>query len=192
MCEEELSVAKWMLFRSSEDEPVHVWEYIDDVNEAKKYWYVADAIRKYGVESVMPIVMNANGGYHTHRPDAEDVVAIIESVNEPSLSLFEKYPVNCKGFRTGWVSPDCTTFQCDYMGHIGLAMKIAEEMLGLPNHVTADDLLLDAGWIKVADKQWMGHHGKYNNKQIEFLSKMGIVPKFDYLLWRGNENADGC
>lgn len=80
---------KYMIIKSPYDGTKAVWEYIDDLDEAMSYWYVAQAIEKYGVESMMPIVMNKLGGYHTHRPDEPDVVAIIESVDWPDLKVWE-------------------------------------------------------------------------------------------------------
>ena len=165
---------KWMLIRPYKDSPIQIWEFIDDLQEALQYWYVARAISKYGINKVMPIVMNDLGGYHTHRPDAPDVVAIIESVEKPGISVFKQYPVNSENFRTGWLSPDCTSFSCEYMGHIGLAMRIVKEFFGLPENPTADDALLEKGWIKVMNRTWLGEWDKINDKQMAFLEEKGF------------------
>ena len=165
---------KWMLIQRYEDSPIEIWEFIDDLQEALKYWYVARCIREYGVDKIMPIVMNDLGGYHTHRPDAPDVLAIIESEEKPNLSVFKKYPVNRKDFHTGWLSPDCTSFSCSYMGHISLAIKIVREVLKMPTSVVADDVLLEKGWIKVMSGRWLGYWDKISDKQVTFLEERGI------------------
>lgn len=166
---------KWMLIKPHENASIQIWEFIDDIEEAMEYWYVRDAIEKFGVDSMMPIVMNDMGGYHTHRPDEKDVVAIIESYKKPNISVFKQYPINNAMFHTGWVSPDCTTFSCGYMEHIGLAMKIVEELFAIPEHVVADDFLLDLGWIKVMHGKYLFHYGKINNKQAVFLQEKGFT-----------------
>ena len=38
---------KFMIIRNPYDQSLAVWEYIDDVKEAMKYWYVKYAIDKY-------------------------------------------------------------------------------------------------------------------------------------------------
>lgn len=165
---------KWMLIQKYPSVPIEVWEYIDDIKEAMKYWYVAKAIREYGANKIMPIVMNDLGGYHTHRPNDDDVLAIIESDENPSLSVFEQYPVNSKYFETGWLSPDCTSFSCSYMGHIRLAMNLARDFYGMHENNVADDILLEKGWVKVMNGKWLGYWEKINDKQAAFIEKMGL------------------
>ena len=165
---------KWMLIQRYKDSPIEIWEFIDDLQEAMQYWYVADCIRKFGVNKTMPIAMNDLGGYHQHRPDALDVLAIIESVEKPSISVFKQYPVNSETFRTGWLSPDCTSFSCSYMGHIRLAMQITREFLKMPESAVADDVLLEKGWIKVMNGKWLGDWDKINDKQAAFLEEKGF------------------
>lgn len=139
-----------------------------------KYWYVARAIRKYGVEKVMPIVMNDMGGYHTHRPDAPDVLSIIESEEKPKISVFRQYTVNDEHFNTGWLSPECTSFSCHYMGHIRLAMDICRDIYGMPETDIADDILLGKGWVKVQCGKWFADWYKINDKQAAYLEKKGF------------------
>ena len=77
---------KYMVIHSRfDDNKFEVWEFIDNLEEACSYWYVRDAIKKYGVDSVMPIVMNPMGGYHTHPTTMNDVVCIIESWKWPKV-----------------------------------------------------------------------------------------------------------
>lgn len=165
---------KWMLIQRYPTSPVEIWEYIDDLREAMKYWYVARAIQKYGVEKVMPIVMNDMGGYHTHRPDCSDVLAIIESEEKPNVSVFRKYPVNNEHFDTGWLSPECTSFSCHYMGHIRLAMDICRDIYGMPETNIADDVLLGKGWIKVQNGRWLAMWDKINDEQALYIEKKGF------------------
>ena len=166
---------KWMLIQRYKDSPIETWEFIDDLQEALQYWYVAQAIRDFGVNKIMPIVMNDLGGYHQHRPDAPDVLAIIESEEKPNISVFKQYPVNSEHFHTGWLSPDCTSFSCSYMGHIHLAMKIIHELLNMPESVVADDVLLEKGWIKVMNGKWLGYWDNINDEQVIFLEKKGFT-----------------
>lgn len=137
---------------------IECWEYIDDLDEAMKFWYVRYAIDKYGVEDTMPICMNKCGGYHTfYKPEC---IAIIESDTWPSLSshydLF-KGIVNNDKFNYGWIDPLGNTYMCQYMGHASLASelvtinykieytkKAAEDSINAP-----DEFLLNKGWIKV-------------------------------------------
>jgi hypothetical protein len=137
---------------------IEAWEYIDDLEEAKSYWFVSMAIDKFGADDIMPICMNKNGGYHTfYKPEC---IAIIESDTWPSLSshydLF-KGIINNKNFNYGWIDHLGNTYSCQYMGHASLAHelvtmnykveytnKIVEDNINAP-----DDFLLKKGWIKV-------------------------------------------
>ena len=168
-------MAKWMLIQKYPSMPIEVWEYIDDLKEAMKYWYVANVIREYGVEKVMPIVMNRMGGFHTHRPDADDVIAIIESDEEPRISVFKQYPVNIDNFKTGWLSPDGTSFSCPYMGHIRLAMNLCRDIYGMTENNLADDILLGKGWVKVMNGKWFGYWDKITDKQAAFIGQNGFT-----------------
>lgn len=151
---------KYCIYEKPNDD-VEVWEYIDDLEEAMSYWYIADAIRKYGVNEVMPVVMNKCGGYHTcYKPY---VKCIIEADEFPTIAthkeLFSK-SVNSPNFICGWIDTNGNTYNCQYMQHSSLASdlvllmykqeytkwKIREE-----NHLldAPDDFLLEKGWIKV-------------------------------------------
>jgi hypothetical protein len=140
---------------------IEVWEYIDDLEEACSYWYVKQAIDKYGVESMMPIVMNKCGGYHTfYKPDC---VAIIESDTWPNFATHRDLftiRINNPNFDYGWIDLEGNTFSCKYMEHASFAKDLVaafypvqytrwkqeqeKEWLDAP-----DDFLLDIGWIKV-------------------------------------------
>lgn len=152
-------MAKYVIYKQGEDMPLEVWQYIDDVKEASKYWYVRDAIDKYGFNDVMPIVMNEAGGYHTcYQPY---VKCIIESDYWPALHTHKELfndDINSPSFRCGWIDPLGNTYKCDYMGHLCLAeslcklyhemafnkWKIAHNNLNAP-----DDFLIEKGYIKV-------------------------------------------
>ena len=138
---------------------IEAWEYIDDIKEAVKYWYVCDAIDKYGVNDVMHICMNKCGGYHSFYD--KECIAIIESDTWPALSshydLF-KGIINSKNFNYGWIDPLGNTYMCQYMEHASLAhelvtmnykieyskSKLVEDKVNAP-----DEFLLQKGWIKV-------------------------------------------
>ena len=138
---------------------IEAWEYIDNLEEAMGYWYVADAIQRYGVEKTMPICMNKMGGYHTfYKPDC---IAIIESDTWPSLSshydLF-KGIINSSKFNYGWIDHLGNTYSCQYMGHASLASELVTmnykveytNSVMVENGINApDDFLLKKGWIKV-------------------------------------------
>jgi hypothetical protein len=138
---------------------IESWEYIDDLDEAKSYWYVRMAIDQYGAENVMPVCMNKMGGYHTfYKPDC---IAIIESDTWPSLSshydLF-KGIINSSKFNYGWIDHLGNTYSCQYMGHASLASELVTMNYKVEYTNSAlvesginapDDFLLKKGWIKV-------------------------------------------
>jgi hypothetical protein len=138
---------------------IECWEYIDDLDEAMSFWYVRDAIDKYGVEDTMPICMNKCGGYHSfYEPEC---IAIIESDTWPSLSshydLF-KGIVNSEHFSYGWIDPLGNTYMCQYMEHASLASELCTMNYAVEYTKSAlfqeginapDEFLLHQGWIKV-------------------------------------------
>ena len=158
---------KYMIIQSPYDGSKAVQEYIDDVEEAKSYWYVRQAIEKYGVESMMPIVMNKLGGYHTHKPDAPDVVDIIESYDWPDLKVWEIYPRNRENFKTGWISATGDTYSCGVFDHVDCAMKLASQLYGEHVKTLADDFLLKTGWFKCTNRKYTG----YVSRMIEIQAK---------------------
>lgn len=149
---------KYCIYKKSWGD-IEAWEYIDDVKEACEYWYIRDVIKRYGVENVMPVVMNKVGGYHTLCK--EECIAIIESDTWPSLSthfdLFKNL-INNENFDYGWIDPLGNTYICRYMGHAALAQDLvalfySEEYLESKSVLAGinapDDFLLENGWIKV-------------------------------------------
>ena len=151
-------MTKYVIYKKSYG-TVEAWEYVDSIEEASEYWYIKDAIRKYGAKEVLPVAINKMGGYHT--VNEEEVIAIIESDTWPSLSshyaLFQGI-VNNPKFDYGWIDLLGNTYSCNYMGHASLASdlvtmnykveytksKLVEEGINAP-----DDFLLNKGWIKV-------------------------------------------
>lgn len=153
---------KYCIYRKSWGD-IEAWEYIDDLEEAKSYWYIQMSLDKYGVEGTMPVCMNKMGGYHQfYEPEC---IAIIESDTWPSLSshydLF-KGIINNEKFNYGWIDHLGNTYSCQYMGHASLAnelvamnykveyteSKLVEEGINAP-----DEFLLNKGWIKVLSGQ---------------------------------------
>lgn len=138
---------------------IECWEYIDNLTEAIQYWYIRDAIDKYGIEDIMPICMNKVGGYHSfYKPEC---IAIIESDTWPSLSthydLF-KGIVNNSNFNYGWIDTLGNTYMCQYMGHVSLAAELVninysnewiKYRASENSYNNPDDFLLHKGWIKV-------------------------------------------
>ena len=137
---------------------IEAWEYIDDLDEAMKFWYVRMSIDKYGIEGTMPICMNKCGGYHQFwEPEC---IAIIESDTWPSLSshydLF-KGIVNNEKFNYGWIDTLGNTYACQYMGHTSLASELVvmnykveySKYRTTENIDAPDEFLLNKGWIKV-------------------------------------------
>lgn len=155
---------------------IELWEYIDDIDIACSYWYIAEAIDKYGAEDVMPILMNDVGGYHTAQMN--QIIAIIESEEKPSLPARNKYMkiIDSPNFRCGWISPTCHTYSCSYMGHASLAEDICK-MFGYPikkdGIYAPDDTLLNLGYVKILHD---GHHicywDKINDKQAEMIDRL--------------------
>lgn len=117
--------------------------------------------------------MNRLGGYHHLPYNSPEIVAIIESEAEPELELFQKYFVNSSNFNYGWLSPECVSYSCLYMGHIRLANDICRKLYNKDSSLN-DDFLLDMGWIKVYSTEWYGDWNKINNKQIKFLEEKNI------------------
>lgn len=166
---------KWAIKRSPYSGTLEVWEYIDTVEEAKKYPYVAKAIREHGADKVVPLAMNRMGGYHHLPRDDKSIVRIVESEEEPSLSVYEQYPVNPESLSNGWLSPDGTIFECGSFGHIGCAMALCEEYeVPQAGTIHGDEALLEHGWIKIFNGQWYGRWKKINDRQIEVLESKGI------------------
>jgi hypothetical protein len=171
---------KYMIIQCPHNSSRAVWEFIDDADEAMKYWYVKEAILKYGVKNVMPIVMNKLGGYHTHRPDADDVVDIIESYDWPNLKVWEQYPKNKENFKTGWISPTGDTYSCNMFDHVNCAVKLAEQLYGAHAKTVADDLLLKLGWFKATNKKYIGCESKMSCEQAKLFLEKGFTSHLDY------------
>ena len=170
-------MTKWVIKRPAPNCPLEVWEYITDVEEAKEYWYIAQAIDKYGIDTVVPLAMNRLGGYHHLPYDDPEIVCVVESEKKPKLKLFEKYLVNRPDFKYGWLSPDCTSYSCSYMGHINLANDICCELYNKDATgmvALYDEFLLDNGWIKVGRSGWYGRWEKISDQQVEFLESKNI------------------
>lgn len=172
---------KWVIKQPWKDAPLQVWEYIDDVEEAMQYWYVRQAIEKYGVDEIVPLAMNSLGGYHPLKPDAPEVVAIIESETEPTLSLIRQYPIAKGSVANGWMSPECVTYTCDGYGHARLAERICDEFYHGSvdrdddgNLINApDDKLLNKGWIKITAWRWLGYIWLVNDAQVKRCEELG-------------------
>ncbi len=169
---------KYMLIRGH-DGAISIWEYIDDVTKARSYWYIDQAIDKYGIDRVMPVVMNRLGGYHTHRPDDNDVEGIIEAVDWPTLKLWQQYPKNQTDFTTGWISPTGDTYKCGVYDHIDCAMSIAGQLYGEHTKTICDDFLLKLGWFKATNKKYIGHMRKLSAAQAEYFLANGFRNELD-------------
>lgn len=168
-------MTKWVI-KKGDTGNLEVWQYIDTIEEASKYWYVTDAIEKYGVDDVLPIAMNSRGGYHSLKWDIENnnIVQIVESETKPILDLASAWTINAKNFKCGWVSPDCTTYSCSYMEHISLAHHICQVIYQKHDWSLSDDFLFNQGWIKVYNDGWTGDFEKINDNQIRLMENMGI------------------
>lgn len=171
---------KWVIKQPAKGAPLEVWRYIDSIEEAMKYHYVAQAIRKYGAEKVVPLAMNNLGGYHPLPADSKEIVQIVVSDECPNLSVYKLYPVNFPKLYNGWMSPDGTTFECGAYGHIECASNLCKEFQ-IPEIGTAcnDEALLEHGWIKIMGREWYGHWKKINDNQIRVLESLNIKPFSD-------------
>lgn len=177
---------KYCVYDKGPNNPIEVWEYIDDLEEAMSYWYVAYAINKYGVEDTLPICMNQMGGYHTcYKPN---VKCIIEANEWPNIATHKdlfRNNINNPSFRYGWIDSLGNTYMCNYMGHAGLAAdlvlmahkkqytkwKLNHNMVNAP-----DDFLIDIGWIKVFNSPPY-HAVLYDRVSKEALSKLDEIEK---------------
>lgn len=167
---------KWVIKLTHKDAPLEIWEYIDSVEEAMEYPWVAQSIRKHGANKVVPLAMNNVGGFHHLPADSPEIVQIIESDERPKLSAYRQYQVNDKEIKDGWMHPNGTTFTCGAFGHISCASNLCEEF-NVPNSGTIhdDEALLEHGWIKIFNGSWYGRWGKINDTQIKVLDELGLM-----------------
>lgn len=185
---------KFAVLEKSPEDPLEVWEYIDDIEEAKKYWYVRVSLDKYGVEGTMPICMNRMGGYHQlYKPYLK---CIIEAEDFPTIrthkDLFQRH-INNPKFHCGWIDTQGNTYICNYMGHARLASELVElfyedvfkkwKMEHLYN--APDDFLIETGWIKVFDSPPY-HAVLYDKATDEAIKKLDEI---EIALKRGNYKA---
>lgn len=144
---------------------IEVWRYIDNIEECKPYYYVLDAIRKYGEKDVLPILMNSMGGYHSAPMD--QIVKIVESDTKPSYNdpLLAKYFIDTDDFCCGWISPEGKTYSCNHYGHLDCAERLCTDfnlkwgygvikskikgLEDLHTYNAPDEVLLNNGWIKI-------------------------------------------
>ena len=151
---------KFALLQHTPEDPLEVWEYIDDINEANKYWYVRKAIREIGADKILPICMNKLGGYHTlYKPHLK---CIVEAEDFPSIAthphLFTS-DINNPNFSCGWIDLQGNTYLCSYMGHLTLAEDLVAmcykedyQKWEIENRYrAADDFLIQKGWIRVSN-----------------------------------------
>lgn len=167
---------KWVIKQPREGAPIEVWEYIDTVDEAMEYWYVAQAIEKHGADKVVPLAMNSLGGYHHLPAESPEIVEIIQSEEPPNLSVYRMYPVNPRKICNGWMSPEGTTFSCSSYGHIECAIDLCKEF-NVPEAGTihGDEALLEHGWIKITGGRWYGRWNKINDHQIEVVEALNLI-----------------
>lgn len=171
---------KWAIIQPSVGAPLEIWRYIDMEKEARTYWYISQAIDKYGLNNVIPLTMNAYGGYSSIDKSSNTIVRIIESDTKPVLSLSEMYPVNAEQLQDAWMSPDGTTYSCNSYGHCELAERIVKEFnIGKVEHNKSffnapDDKLLFLGWIKIVGGKWLGYYNRITDRQISILEAKNI------------------
>lgn len=144
---------KWA-FIQKDNGSVECWRYIDSLVDVRPYWYIMDAIHKYGYDDVMPIMMNRVGGYHSARGD--NIITIIEAETEPSLDQKDQYMKirNNPNFDCGWIGPDGTTYFCNEYGHLDLAEELCnlffENSSTMDCRINApDEFLVNHGFIKI-------------------------------------------
>lgn len=137
-----------------------VWKYIDDIDEARQYWYVDNYLDKYG-EQEMPLCMNKNGGFHSCQK--QYVKCFIEAEDFPSLAshrdLFASQIINTPDFNCGWIDPCGNTYKNEYYEHLARAFELVEMNYKIEwtraryNEVryggAPDDFLMKRGWVKV-------------------------------------------
>lgn len=191
---------KWVIKRSWPNEDVlEVWRYIDTEEEARKYWYISQALDKYGVENELPIAMNDMGGYHSLRNIMDRIVKIVVSDEKPKLGLNEGYPVNEEKFRCGWISPDGTTYSCDAYGHYALADIICIRDFNGDTIYTMcgrtyndpDGKLIYKGWVKVTYTDYYADYYKMTDAQAEVLLKQGYKTNlYDSIMKNGRPTED--
>lgn len=170
---------KWVIKKSWPNENLlEVWRFIDTGEEARKYWYIDQAMDKYGVDEMLPIAMNDVGGYHSLHNIMDRIVRIVESDEKPRLSLHEEYPVNEERFNCGWIAPDGTTYSCHSYGHYDLANTLCYRDYGHTLYCVdgctlndPDGKLMYHGWVKVTYNDYYADYGKMTDAQAEVLLK---------------------
>ena len=167
---------KYCIYKNPNGE-LEVWEYIDDIEEANKYWYVKQFLDKYGIEDNLPICMNKLGGFHPC--DKSRMIAIIESDHFPNIvenkDLFS-HQINNPDFNYGWIDQEGNTYSCRYMQHTSLASDFCRYLYSesyskwrIGNIDIPDDFLISMGWIKV-DRD--GEVFKYEKVSVKALDKL--------------------
>lgn len=170
---------KWVVKRPEHSRHLEIWEYIDTVEEAKQYWYIRQAICKYGAENVVPLAMNRFGGYHHLPINSKEIVRIIESEAQPDISVFELYPPGLPQIQNGWMAPDASIFTCGAYGHLDCAEKLCSAFQVRPYDPTGpDETLLAHGWIKILSRTWFGNWRAVTDKQIQEHERLGVKRRF--------------
>lgn len=152
---------KWAFIRKQNGD-VECWRYIDNLKEVSSYWYIMQAIDKYGYDDVMPVVMNSVGGYHS--VDTESIIKIVESETEPLLNTKEQFLKNVPQFTCGYIDREGNTYSCSCYGHLDLAEELCtyfhstswEEWKHTTRLNAPDEFLIQAGYIKIYDDR--KHH----------------------------------
>jgi len=172
---------KWVVLYDRNGQITQVWRYIDNEEEARKIYYLSRALDKYGAKDTLPIALNSRGGWHTILLEKDKIGRIIESEEKPELPLEEQYPVADQATANGWMSPEGIAYTCDSWEHLECAARLCRE-LNVPATpvVSADERLLENGWIKIYGCRWFGKWEKINDTQVSVLEKWDIKTSFSF------------
>lgn len=157
----------WAVVRDSSDE-IGIWKYCTTKKDIAPYFYIKDAINKYGWDDIMPCIVNCRGGYTSAK--GMEILDIITCEATPTLEDLQRYIKNEPKFNCGWISPNGDTYSCHHYGHTSLAQDICDFIYQetyrnyrlQPNSINApDDFLLNIGWIKIDSSH--NHYGIWTN-----------------------------
>jgi len=142
-------------------------DYIDNLDDCKNYMF-----GPFIKEDRLPIVINMMGGYHSFIKDDKNFVKFIECNEDINpLKLNERYPINVKNFKFGWISPDGITYHCGATSHTQCAIYICKEFVAEPMNYGAEKYLEKQKWIKTY---------KDSNREFSIYIEGGHITKQQY------------
>lgn len=96
--------------------------------------------------------------------------------NETKIENLQAVKGDAKDSSSGWLSPMGDFYPCPYLGHISLAIKLAEE--GIVDVVSESDLE-QKKWVKISSFRIYNLDDQFSNKQKDFIFDFIMAHKLD-------------